>query len=488
MEKYIYLIVGLVVGGIIIYLWLRQQYSAQNATLQANVKQAKEIQKELQDENDVLSNENDTFKKNEIDLKTSLAEKVVSITGLNKDLNKIQASFDKLEQEFKNNTNNYNALNSQLATANANNTALEDKLATQKEEMEAMGKKFNTEFENIANKIFETKSEKFNKLNSDSLKNILEPLGKNIKDFKDKVEDVYNKESKERFSLGVEVKKLADKSDKISQDAINLTNALKGEAKTQGNWGEMILESILEKSGLRKDEEYFMEHQLLDDDGKPLRSDSEGKKMRPDAVIKYPDNRNVIIDSKVSLNAFTRYIASNDVAEQKKELDAHIEAIKNHIVSLSTKGYDDYDKALDFVMMFIPSEPAYIAAMQGDSDLWNYAYNKRILLMNPTNLITSLKLIVDLWKREYQNQNAIAIADRGAKLYDKFVGFVENLDKVGKHIGSAQTSYDDAYKQLSEGNDNLVLQATKLKKLGVKNKKELSKSLESEASLNNLTQ
>lgn len=488
MEKYIYLIVGLVVGGIIIYLWLRQQYSAQNATLQANVKQAKEIQKELQDENDVLTNENDTFKKNEVDLKTSLAEKVVSITGLNKDLNKLQASFDKLEQEFKDKTNNYNALNSQLATANANNTALEDKLATQKEEMEAMGKKFNTEFENIANKIFETKSEKFTKLNSDSLKNILEPLGKNIKDFKDKVEDVYNKESKERFSLGVEVKKLADKSDKISQDAINLTNALKGEAKTQGNWGEMILESILEKSGLRKNEEYFMEHQLLDDDGKPLRSDSEGKKMRPDAVIKYPDNRNVIIDSKVSLNAFTRYIASNDVAEQKKELDAHIEAIKNHIVSLSTKGYDDYDKALDFVMMFIPSEPAYIAAMQGDSDLWNYAYNKRILLMNPTNLITSLKLIVDLWKREYQNQNAIAIADRGAKLYDKFVGFVENLDKVGKHIGSAQTSYDDAYKQLSEGNDNLVLQATKLKKLGVKNKKELSKALESDASLNNLTQ
>jgi DNA recombination protein RmuC len=478
MEKYIYLIVGLVVGGIIIYLWLRQQYSAQNATLQANVKQAKEIQKELQDENDVLSNENDTSKKNEVDLKTSLAEKVVSITGLNKDLNKLQASFDKLEQEFKDKTNNYNALNSQLATANANNTALEDKLATQKEEMEAMGKKFNTEFENIANKIFETKSEKFTKLNSDSLKNILEPLGKNIKDFKDKVEDVYNKESKERFSLGVEVKKLADKSDKISQDAINLTNALKGEAKTQGNWGEMILESILEKSGLRKDEEYFMEHQLLDDDGKPLRSDSEGKKMRPDAVIKYPDNRNV----------FTRYIASNDVVEQKKELDAHIEAIKNHIVSLSTKGYDDYDKALDFVMMFIPSEPAYIAAMQGDSDLWNYAYNKRILLMNPTNLITSLKLIVDLWKREYQNQNAIAIADRGAKLYDKFVGFVENLDKVGKHIGSAQTSYDDAYKQLSEGNDNLVLQATKLKKLGVKNKKELSKALESDASLNNLTQ
>ena len=191
--------------------------------------------------------------------------------------------------------------------------------------------------------------------------------------------------------------------------------------------------------------------------GNRLRSDSEGKKMRPDAVIKYPDNRNVIIDSKVSLNAFTRYIAANDVAEQKAELEAHISAIKNHIVSLSTKGYDDYNKALDFVMMFIPSEPAYIAAMQGDPDLWNYAYNKRILLMNPTNLITSLKLIVDLWKREYQNQNAIAIANRGAKLYDKFVGFVKNLEKVGSYIGSAKTSYDEAYKQLSTGNDNLSI-------------------------------
>ena len=173
------------------------------------------------------------------------------------------------------------------------------------------------------------------------------------------------KRAKERFSLGEKVKDWSAKSEQISQDAINLTNALKGEAKTQGNWGEMILESILEKSGLRKDEEYFMEHQLLDDNGKPLRSDSEGKKMRPDAVIKYPDNRNVIIDSKVSLNAFTRYLAAADPEEQKREIDAHISAIKNHIIALSTKGYDDYDKALDFVMMFIPSEPAYIAAMQG---------------------------------------------------------------------------------------------------------------------------
>jgi DNA recombination protein RmuC len=488
MEKYIYLIVGLGIGGIIIYLWLKQQFSAQNATLQANVNQAREAQKELQKENEELENAHSSVKENEADLKTSLAEKDVTTSGLEKELTKLQDSFDELTQEFKDKTNDYNALNNQLATANAANKSLEEKLDTQKEEMETTGKKFNTEFENIAGKILKANTESFSEVNEAKIKELLNPLGKNIKEFKDKVDEVYIKEAKERFSLGEKVADLVKLNQQISQDAINLTKALKGEAKTQGNWGEMILESILEKSGLRKDEEYFMEHQLLDDAGKPLRSDSEGKKMRPDAVIKYPDNRNVIIDSKVSLNAFTRYIAATDVTEQKKELDAHIEAIKNHIVSLSAKGYDDYDKALDFVMMFIPSEPAYISAMQGDSNLWNYAYDKRILLMNPTNLITSLKLIVDLWKREYQNQNAISIADRGAKLYDKFAGFVENLDKIGKYIGSAKTSYDEAYKQLSTGNDNLVLQAMKLEKLGVKNKKELSKALESDASLNKLTE
>ena len=488
MEKYIYLIAGVSIGAVIIYLWLKQQYSAENATLKANAKQAEDAQQELQDEKEVLVKENSILKKNEISLKTDIAQNIISIKGLNKDLDKSQENYDELDQEFKDKTNNYITLNNHLATANAENKSLQEKLDTQKKEIEELGKKFNTEFENIAGKILKANTKSFSEVNESKIKELLNPLGKNIKEFKDKVDEVYDKEAKERFSLGQKVTELVKLNEQISQDAINLTNALKGEAKTQGNWGEMILESILEKSGLRKDEEYFMEHQLLDDDGKPLRSDSEGKKMRPDAVIKYPDNRNVIIDSKVSLNAFTRYIAANDVVEQKKELDAHIEAIKNHIVSLSTKGYDDYNKALDFVMMFIPSEPAYIAAMQGDSDLWNYAYNKRILLMNPTNLITSLKLIVDLWKREYQNQNAIAIADRGAKLYDKFAGFVKNLEKVGSYIGSAKTSYDEAYKQLSTGNDNLVLQAMKLEKLGVNNKKELNKALKSDALLNQLTE
>jgi len=396
----------------------------------------------------------------------------------------LQSSFDAvsekqkeivaLKEEVKNVKSDFDANNRLLATANAINDSLNEKLDVQKTQMEELGKKFNLEFENIANKILETKTEKFTELNKTNMKNILEPLGKNIEEFKKTVNETYDKESKERFSLGEKVKELAQLNQVISEEARNLTNALKSESKTQGGWGEMILESILEKSGLRKNEEYFMEYQLTDEEGKPLRSDSENKKMRPDAVIKYPDDRSVIIDSKVSLNAFTRYLEAKDADLQKNELAAHVAAVKARILELSTRGYDDYDKSLDFVMMFIPSEPAYIAAQQGDPGLWNFAYDKRILLINPTNLIISLKLIVDLWKREYQNRNAQDIAERGAKLYDKFVGFVKNLEEVGKHIGKAKDAYDDSYRQLSTGNDNLVIQADKLKKLGLKTKKELS--------------
>ena len=364
-------------------------------------------------------------------------------------------------------------LNMKLVQAIAENKSLVENQAVQAASLEKLNEKFNLEFENIANKIFESKTQKFTDLNRSNLKEILDPLGQNIDAFKKQVDDVYNNESKQRFSLGERVKELSSLNELLRAEAKNLTNALKGESKTQGRWGEMILESILEKSGLVKGREYFMEHELLDAKGVAMKSDAEGKKMRPDAVIKYPDNRTVIIDSKMSLNAFSRLIASDDVDEQKKELDAHIAAIKTHIIALSSKGYDDYDASLDFVLMFVPSEPAYIAAMQGDSNLWNFAYDKRILLLSPTNLITSLKLIVDLWKREYQNQNAKDIAERGAKMYDKFVGFVEKLQDVGDHLNKAQSKYHEAYKQLDTGNDNLVLQASKLKALGLKTKKDL---------------
>ncbi len=499
MEIILYIAIGIIIGAVVGLLFTKAKTtSAIQAGKDAAQQKFSELEKEfvgnkatatlqLKTATDIIDS-----KATEItNLKQTIEANSKELSGLNNQVSTANADLraanqtivDKntalkaIKEEFKTAKGDLTQSNQALATTKANNEALHEKLQTQKDEMEALGKKFNTEFENIANRILDTKSEKFTELNKTNLKNILEPLGKNITEFKTKVEEVYDKESKERFSLGEKVKELAQLNKVISEEAHNLTKALKSESKTQGGWGEMILENILERSGLVKDREYFMEHQLLDENGIPMKSDSEDKKMRPDAVIKYPDNRNVIIDSKVSLNAFTRCIAAIDEETRVKELSEHISCIKKHIITLSAKGYDDYNKSLDFVMMFIPSEPAYIAALQTDADLWNYAYDRRILLLSPTNLITSLKLIVDLWKREYQNQNALEIAERGAKLYDKFVGFVANLEGVGEHLGKAQGKYTEAYKQLNTGSDNLVAQATKLKNLGLKTKKELPKEI-----------
>lgn len=391
----------------------------------------------------------------------------------------VQNSDLKSEIKFlQNEKQQLNILQSNLAAKNEN---LQILLENQKGEITKMQELAKIEFQNLANKILEEKTEKFTALNQNNLKNILEPFQEKINELRNKVGETYDKESKERFSLGEKVKELALLNQQISEDAKRLTRALKGESKTQGNWGEMILESILEKSGLVKGREYFLEHELRDEDNKALFSEFSGKKMRPDAVVKYPDERNVIIDSKVSLTAFVELVDENDTDLYEIKLNQHLTSVKNHIKQLSDKAYDNYDKSLDFVMMFIPSEPAYIAAMQADPNLWNFAYDKRILLLNPSNLITSLKLVADLWKREYQNKNATEIADRGAKLYDKFVGFVDNLEKLGKNIDQAKSVYNEAFKQLSTGNDNLIVQTNKLKSLGIKNKKNLPQSLEESA-------
>lgn len=495
MDTILYLVAGLAVGALI--GWLlgksngRAEWEKKNALIQ---QQYVELEKEfvgyratqtsqlgnVQQQLQAKEGESTALQFSIKESQDQLAESGALLAGTKADLGAVnqllqdkQKEGEVLKEELRVIKQELTISSQRLATQTANNDALQEKLTTQKEEMEALNKKFNMEFENIANRILETKTEKFTELNKVNLNLILEPLGKNITEFKTKVEEVYQKESEQRFSLGERVKELAELNRKISEEANNLTRALKSESKTQGGWGEMILENILECSGLVKDREYFMEHQLYDEQGNPLRSDTEDKKMRPDAVIKYPDNRHVIIDSKVSLNAFTRCVDATDETIRMNELNEHVASIKRHINMLSAKGYDDYSKTLDFVMMFIPSEPAYIAALQADPELWNYAYDKRILLLSPTNLITSLKLIADLWKREYQNLNANEIAKRGAKLYDKFVGFISNLQDVGDHLQKAQNKYGEAYKQLSTGNDNLVTQATKLKDLGLKTKKRL---------------
>ncbi|MCT4672004.1 MAG: DNA recombination protein RmuC [Prolixibacteraceae bacterium] len=386
-----------------------------------------------------------------------------------------------LHHKIEEKENQFRQLLQQKQYLEASNEKLREKISEHESELLSTKRELQKEFELLATKILDNKSERFIETNKSSLESILNPLKDHLQQFKGKVEEVYDKESQQRFSLEKEVKKLMELNHRISQDAQNLTHALKGESKVQGNWGEMILESILEKSGLRKGEEYFMEYVLRDQEGKRLRNE-QGNSMRPDAVIVYPDQRKVIVDSKVSLNAYIRYCDCDNPEQQNRELNDHVTAIKNHVISLSKKSYDDYPDALDFVMMFIPNEPAYMAAIKHEPHLWQFAYDKRILILSPTNLITALKLVADLWKREHQNLNAIEIAERGGKLYDKFVGFIDNLQKVDKGLTQAQNSFQDAFKQLHTGKDNLVRQAEKLKDLGVKNRKKIPAQLISEES------
>ncbi len=486
----IYLIIGLIAGGVlgavILYFVLkssmvsRSSYDALNTLSIKTQSDLENSNQKIQELNQIISKEKEANMLQQDlldDLKNEFSKISAEYSSLNLQFQELKQINQRQTSQIETHILEKQTLYAKNSELSAKNEGLQQSLDTQKEEIVKIQEDSKLQFENLANKILEEKTEKFTTLNQNNLKNILEPFQEKIADLKNRVNEAYEKENKERFSLAEKVKELAELNQQISEDAKKLTRALKGESKTQGNWGEMILESILEKSGLVKGREYFLEHELRDEDNKALFSEFSGKKMRPDAVVKYPDERNVIIDSKVSLTAFTELVDETDADVYAIKLSQHLGSIKNHINQLSQKAYDDYGKSLDFVMMFIPSEPAYIAAMQADQNLWNYAYERRILLLNPSNLITSLKLIADLWKREYQNRNSIEIADRGARLYDKFVGFVENLEKVGRNLDQAKNVFNDAYKQLHTGNDNLVIQTQKLKSLGIKNKKELPQSL-----------
>ncbi|MEI7726580.1 MAG: DNA recombination protein RmuC [Bacteroidota bacterium] len=382
----------------------------------------------------------------------------------------LQNQLDHASMQIKDKDTAILELNNKLSTSVAEYSNLQKKLDEQKADIERLQDKFRIEFKNLANEILEEKTQKFTEQNKIKLDEILKPLGEKIRDFEKKVEETYDKESKQRFSLEREIKNLTDLNQQISKEASNLTNALKGQAKTRGNWGEIILESILEKSGLTLDREFFIQQSYTNE---------HGKRLQPDVIVAYPGERNVVIDSKVSLIAYERYASAETKEEQDLAARDHLLSVRNHITDLSSKNYQDIYalKSLDFVMLFMPIEPAYMLAMQNDPNLWNWAYDRRILLISPTNLIAALRMIANLWRVEYQNKNAMEIARQSGELYDKFTGFLEDLQDIGTKIDATRKVYDASMNKLSTGKGNLIRRVENIKSLGAKAGKEIPKSL-----------
>lgn len=364
------------------------------------------------------------------------------------------------------------SLLSKLAIAETQLVHVQNLLNEAKENSTKMSDQLKLEMEALAEKVMRTNSIQMVQRNEEKMGEILAPLKTELGDFKKKVEETYEKESKERFSLGKEIDRLVKMSEQVSQEANNLTTALKGNSKMQGNWGEMILESILEHSGLTKGREYVTQEFIRDQAGNIIK-DELGHGLQPDVTISYPDQRKVIIDSKVSLVAWEQYVSEADMVKQEQAMKSHIGSLRNHIDGLSKKNYPKYAVALDYVLMFIPIEPAFLEAVKKDPMLWKYAYDKKIMLVSPTNLLAVLKIIADLWKVEQQNRNAIEIAEKAGALYDKFHGFLANLELIGKRLGDAQSSYDDAFKQLSTGKGNIIGRIEELKKMGADANKQI---------------
>ena len=326
------------------------------------------------------------------------------------------------------------------------------------------------QFKNLANEILEDKSKRFTEQNAASLDALLKPLQTKLTEFKEQVSNSYGNEARERHALKSEIERLANLNLRMSDETRSLTQALKGDSKVQGNWGELVLESILESSGLRKGEEYIVQDS---------HTQTDGSRLQPDVVIKLPEGRSLVVDSKVSITAYARHAESTDPAAAEQELAAHIQSLRQHIQGLSGKNYSALYGAgsVDFVLMFVPIEPAFLLALKTAPNLYQEALAKNIVLVCPSTLMATLRTVAHLWRQDHQNRNALEIAKQCGSLYDKFVGFVEDLEKLGQRLDQAQTSYHDAFNKLKTGKGNLIRSAEKVRELGVKPSKNLSSLL-----------
>ena len=393
----------------------------------------------------------------EVAVKERLVAKQAEVDGLRESMQKADSDNESLRNDIQ----DYREQNATLKTSvEFERKQFDEKLTLLNDSREQLS----TAFKNIANEIFEDKTKKFTATSKESLATVLNPLQQKIQQFEKRVEETYDKESKERFSLAREIKSLQELNSRISEEAVNLTNALKGDNKTQGSWGEFVLESMLEKSGLVKGREYDVQVSL---------KAADGVKSQPDVVVHLPESRDIIIDSKVSLKAWDAFCSSHDEADKAHKLKQHIQSVRLHVKNLSAKDYQNLVgvNSLDYVFLFMPIEAAYSLAIQNDPELSQYAFERNIIFVGPTTLLTTLKTVHNLWRLVQQSLNANEIAEKAGALYDKFVAFVEDLDEVGQRIDASKKSFDKAHNKLQSGRGNLIKRVETLRQLGAKTSK-----------------
>ncbi|GER59175.1 DNA recombination protein RmuC [Patiriisocius marinus] len=382
---------------------------------------------------------------------------------------KLEERFDSALQQRENIRKEKDFLNMELTKRNTIVENLETKLREQSNELEKINEKFTIEFENLANKILDNKSEKFTKQNKENIDTILKPLQDKIDKFEKRVDDTHKESLTSQASLRQQILGLKELNEQMSKEATNLTKALKGDNKIQGNWGELVLERVLEKSGLEKEREYFVQQSFVTDDG---------KRVLPDVVIHLPDSNKMIIDSKVSLIAYERFVNEDDELIRSGFLAEHVRSLKKHIEQLSSKNYHELYKieSPDFVLLFVPIEPAFAVAVNHDENLYAWAFEKNIVIVTPSTLLATLRTIDTMWNNEKQQQNALEIATQAGRLYDQFVNLTEDLIKVGNQLNTVKGSYDGTMKKLT-GQGNLIKKVESIKKLGIKQRKHINDKL-----------
>lgn len=357
-----------------------------------------------------------------------------------------------------------------IAVLESENSALNERIEAQKEQFKAALDQMRHEFRNMANEALQRNTEQFNRHSQERLEAVLQPFDKDLRLFREKVESYYGEESRQRFSLQENIKSLVEANRRISDEAVNLTRAIAGtnNNKFQGDWGETILEQILENSGLIEGEQWEHQVTLRDEKGSAALNEETMRTMKPDVIVHFPGKRDIIIDSKVSLKAYMEYLAAEDETVRAVHLKEHVASVRRHIDELAAKHYNKYNKnSLDYVMLFIPNEPSYFVAMEADNALWNYAYKKGIVLISPSNLISTLFVVNSLWTRERQQRDVQRIVDTANAIYDKFVNFVDNFGKIETALEKAQEAYGEAFKQLKTGKGNISKRLGELKEMGL---------------------